>query len=122
MIYWNTTPGAAYDVAIPNSYGLTPEAVAGKTIRFEVRNDVGRQTFPSGGFPPDAVTPGWIVLHQTNGATPGGFPPDGEYTYEAFLTWDGGEVVLSTGLMVLGDYAAPHPGEYEKTIEYEQYD
>ena len=42
--------------------------------------------------------------------------PDGEYEY----TLSCGDAILSTGLLVLGGLS--HPSEYNKEIEYEQYE
>lgn len=125
MIYWNTAPGAEYDITVPNQYGITPADVEGMTLRFEVRGNVELQTFPSGVFPIDAVTPGWIVTHHSNSQEihENDFPPDGEYSYRAFV-WDPDaekEVrTLSEGVMVFGKYKMERE-QYDKAIEYEQY-
>jgi hypothetical protein len=42
--------------------------------------------------------------------------PNGEYEYTLAV----GEVILSTGLLVIGDKS--HPSEYNKDITYEQYE
>lgn len=123
MIYWNTHPGAEYDIAVPNTRGILLEGVA--ELRFEILGDVSRQQITSAAFYIDAATPGWFIIHQTNGEeiTPDDFPPDGEYTYRAFLVPEGGgeEVLVSEGLMVFGDYRSARE-QYDKPIQYEQYD
>lgn len=125
MIYWNTTPGAEYDIAVPNPRGILPEDVAGMALHFEVLGDVSLKQFPSGDFPIDAVTPGWFITHQINAETvaPGDFPPDGEYTYRAYLVPQGGgeRILVSEGLVIFGDYHADRE-QYDKPIQYEQYD
>ena len=42
--------------------------------------------------------------------------PDGEYEYSLM----NGETILSSGLLVIGENS--HPSEYNKEIEYEQYE
>ena len=42
--------------------------------------------------------------------------PDGEYEY----TLSAGDTLVSSGLLVVGDYAKPN--EYDKEISYEQYE
>jgi hypothetical protein len=42
--------------------------------------------------------------------------PDGEYEYTLYA----GDIVLSTGLMMVGGFS--HPEQYEKEITYEQYE
>lgn len=42
--------------------------------------------------------------------------PDGEYEY----TLSDGDTLVSSGLLVVGDYAKPN--EYDKEISYEQYE
>lgn len=130
MIYWPTTPGAGYIIAVPNNYSLTNGDVQGKQLCFHVRNNVGRWEIGSSGFTPDAVTPNWLVLTLTNDdpIEEGSFPPEGEYTYEAVLVTpdpDTGEAteekILSVGIMQFGEYTAERR-QYEKPIEYEQYD
>lgn len=118
MIYWPTTPDISYDIAIPNQYGLAAGDIA--SVKFVVLNNVGRQVYPSGDFQVDELTPLWITLHLTNGSeTDGGNPPEGEYTYEVYDAAEGGRL-LSKGLLVFGNYNAPHT-DYETTTEYEQY-
>lgn len=116
MIYWPTTPDISFDIAIPNQYGLTAADIA--SVKFVVLNNVGRQVYPSGDFDVDEVTPLWITLHWTNDGEP--YPPDGEYTYKAYDAAEGGRL-LSEGLLVFGNYRAPHT-DYETMTEYEQYD
>lgn len=119
MIYWPSTPGAEYTIAIPNHYGLTNGDVQGKQVHIHVRNNVGRWGIGSDGFDVDEVTPNWILLRLSNDdpMEEGALPPDGEYTYEAVL----GDKTLSVGVMQFGEYTAERK-EYEKPIEYEQYD
>lgn len=115
MIYWPTTPDISFDIAIPNQYGLTAEDIA--SVKFVVLNNVGRQEYPSADLQVDEVTPLWITLHLNNEEQEQDFPPDGEYTYEVY---DDGGRLLSTGLLIFGNYHAPRT-DYETTIEYEQY-
>lgn len=116
MIYWPTTPDISFDIAIPNQYGLTSEDIA--SVKFVVLNNVGRQVYPSADLQVDEVTPLWITLHLNNDSEQEqDFPPDGEYTYEVY---DDGGRLLSTGLLIFGNYHAPRT-DYETTIEYEQY-
>ena len=124
MIYWNTTPGATFDIAVPNLYGLTSDDTTGLQLGFEVRNNVGLQQLVSA-VTIDAVTPAWIVSHQVNAQElpDNAFPPEGEYTYRAIL-WDpvkAEEVrTLSDGIMIFGSYAANRE-QFDKAIQYEQY-
>lgn len=130
MIYWPTTPGAGYVIAVPNHYGLTQGDVDGKQLQFHIRNNVGRWEIGSGGFVLDGVSPDWLMLYLSNDdpLPEGDLPPDGEYTYEAVLVTpdpDTGEAVeekvLSVGIMQFGEYTAERR-QYEKPIVYEQYD
>lgn len=124
MIYWNTTPGATFDIAVPNQYGLTADDVAGLELGFEVRNNVGLQRLVSA-IAIDAITPAWIVSHQENAQElqKDSFPPDGEYTYRAVL-WDPDKAeevrTLSDGIMIFGNYTANRE-QFDKAIYYEQY-
>lgn len=119
MIYWPTTPDISFDIAIPNQYGL--EAGDISAVQFIVQNNVGLQVYPSGDFNVDEVTPLWITLHLNNDSEQEqDFPPDGEYTYKVYDAAEGGRL-LSAGLLVFGNYHAPHT-DYETTTEYEQYD
>lgn len=52
-----------------------------------------------------------IAVALPSGATPG------EYRYEL----KDGDTVVSTGLLVVGEYTADVAGEYDKPISYEQY-
>lgn len=120
MIYWNTTPGAAFDISVPNQFGLQPQE--GAALRFEVLNNVGRAVYPSGVFNIDAVTPAWMVLHFSNDEEITDYPPAGEYTYRAYLVVAGEpDRLLSEGIMIFGDYTADRQ-QYDNTIQYEQYD
>jgi len=121
MIYWNTTPGAAYDIAIPNNIGITPAEVEEMELVIVIQNNVGRWDVDGTGWIIDEVTPGYLLLHLTNSDDPWEFPPDGEYTYWAYLFNEHTELLLSQGLMIFGDYEADRI-EYEQTTEYEQYD
>lgn len=128
MIYWPSTPGAEYIIAIPNQYGLTAEDIA--SVKFVVLNNVGRQVYPSGDFQVDEVTPDWLLLHLSNEdpMEEGSLPPDGEYTYEALLVTPNPDTdpipasrTLSVGIMQFGEYKAERT-QYDNPIEYEQYD
>ena len=126
MIYWNTTPGAEFRIAVPNQYGLSVLDVEGLTLRFEVKNDVGLWVVSSGALAIDSITPNWISTDVTNpqDLAADAYPPQGEYTYRAIL-WDeehSREVRdLSAGLMIFGTYTAEHD-QYNKPTTYEQYD
>lgn len=120
MIYWNTTPGAAYDISVPNQYGLQP--TDGGRLRFDVLNTMGRSVYPSGLFDIDVFTPAWLVLKLVNTEDVTDYPPAGEYSYRASLVVDGQpDRLLSEGIMIFGDYTADRQ-QYDNTIEYEQYD
>lgn len=112
MIYWPLPP-APVRWDFPNSFQLTEEDVPGGLV-LELRNDVGLWTIDAA---PErlAFTPGHIRFTPV---VPEDFPAEGEYTY---TLKDGDGVVLSTGLLIVGDYT--HEREhYEKPIQYEQYD
>lgn len=113
MIYWPQPP-APVQWDFPNSFQLTAEEVPGG-LSLELRNDVGLWTIDAE-LDRLTFTPGYIrfgfnqVLED--------FPTEGEYTY---TLKDGDGRVLSTGLLIAGDYHADRE-QYDKPIQYEQYD
>lgn len=114
MIYW-PIQADEFTMNIPNATGYTP-AAGDPALWLEVRDNVGLQVYGNG-FEPDTITPLYIVKSESDWAVPEGMN-EGEYTYT--LRLGAGGVVLSEGLLIVGDYK-PARTEYEKTIEYEQY-
>lgn len=100
---------------IPNATGYTP-AAGDPALWLEVRDNVGLQVYGNG-IVPNTITPLYFVESWSDWAVPEGMN-EGEYTYT--LRLGAGGVVLSEGLLIVGDYK-PARTEYEKTIEYEQY-
>lgn len=115
MIYIPSTPGEHYEVGIPNAVGIDPLEMLGRPFAIEIRNDVGRWTLRGGAVLVTGVTPAWL---KVDGTVIDPAIPEGEYTYRAYVSPD---VTISEGLLIVGDYAAARE-QYEKTIEYEQYD
>lgn len=114
MLYYPLPP-SHIEWDFPNNYSLTGEEDATGEIRLELRNDVGRWTI-DGELAELTFTPGYI-RYEFDMAEDNPFPPEGEYTY---ILTDGDGRVLSTGLMIVGDYT-PDRSEHDTTIEYSQY-
>ena len=111
MIYW-PLQAADFDCKFPNATGYTP-AAEDPALWLEVRNNVN-QLAASGELEDIEVSP--LYITATIGQTEQ--MPEGEYTYT--LKLGAGGLVLSSGLIIVGDYT-PDRTEFEKTIEYEQY-
>lgn len=114
MIYWPRIADE-FTMRIPNAAGYTP-ADDDPALWLEVRNNVGLRVFGNGIVPVE-VTPLYFVFYEENWAIPEDWAT-GEYTYA--LRLGAGGRVLSEGLLIVGDYQAART-EYDKTIEYEQY-
>lgn len=114
MIYWPLPP-APVRWDFPNSFQLTEEDVPGGLV-LEIRSDVGLWTI-DGDVAPVTFTPGYI-RYEFDQYPVDTLPAEGEYTY---ILKDGDGRVLSTGLLIVGDYF-PEREQYEKPIQYEQYD
>lgn len=113
MLYWPLPP-ASVELDFPNNLRLTSEDITGE-LHLELRNDVGRWTF-GGDIAPATFTPGYIRFGFDQ-QPEDSYPAEGEYTY---ILTDGDGRVLSTGLIIVGDYT-PDRSEHDTTIEYSQY-
>lgn len=114
MIYW-PKQADEFTMRIPNATGYIP-AAGDPALWLEVRNNVGLRVFGNG-FVPGEVTPLYFVFYEENWSVPEDWAT-GEYTYT--LRLGAGGIVLSEGLVVIGDYT-PERKEYDKKIEYKQY-
>ena len=106
MIYWTAKPDTEYTIAFPLAAPVTDAEKDHGELQITIRNNVGRTPLD-----PDAI------------------PPEGEYTYEARLETPAPDRpaeysnrVISTGLMVFGDYVPEREQYDDNKTEYEQYD
>lgn len=114
MIYWPITADAL-DCYIPNATGYTP-ADGDPDLFLELRSNVNL-TAVTMTVTPASVTPLYFRFSFDGWTIPDGMV-EGEYTYT--LRLGEGGVVLGSGLLIVGDYAAERE-QYDKSIEYEQY-
>ena len=115
MIYW-PKQADEFTIRIPNATGYIP-AAGDPAVWLEIRNNVGLKVYGTG-MEPDEITPLYFVKTDVSGWTVPEGAADGEYTYT--LRLGAGGIVLSEGLLVVGDYT-PERKEYDKKIEYKQY-
>lgn len=130
MIYWPITPGTEFDIAFPLLSPLSEAEMQEGRLMFTMKNDVGRWEIDGSDWDWYA-SPAWIRVPVTipDPVTPGqNWPPEGEYTYEAFIEVvapdhpeDYSNRLLSKGIAIFGAYSQPQPGQYEQEITYQQY-
>lgn len=111
MIYWPQTD-TDFVTRIPNAAGYVPSE-GDPALWIEVRNNVGHLAV-SGGVADYDVTNLYIEATIGNTAQ----MPEGEYTYT--LKLGAGGMVISNGLLIVGDYQADRE-QYETSVNYEQY-
>ena len=112
MIYW-PKQADEFTMRIPNPLGYIP-ADGDPALWLEIRNNVGLQVYGAG-MEPDDITPLYFVETWDDWNVS---EAAGEYSYT--LRLGAGGIVLSEGLLVVGDYT-PERKEYDKKIEYKQY-
>lgn len=114
MIYW-PREAEEFTMRIPNATGYTP-AEGDPALWLEVRNNVGLRVFGNGIVPVE-VTPLYFEFYQENWGIPEEWAT-GEYSYT--LRLGAGGIVLSQGLLIVGDYKGDRE-QYETSVNYEQY-
>jgi hypothetical protein len=128
MIYWTAKPDTEYTIAFPLAAPVTDAEKDHGNFLLTIRNNVGRWNITGYDWDWDA-TPGWLYVSGRTPLDPDAIPPEGEYTYEARLEVpapdhpeDYTNRVISTGLMVFGDYLPEREQYDDNKTEYEQYD
>ena len=114
MIYW-PREAEEFTMRFPNPLGYTP-ADGDPALWLEIRNNVGLQVYATG-MEPDEITPLYFVKTGSGWTVPEE-AADGEYTYT--LRLGAGGIVLSQGLLIVGDYKGDRE-QYETSVNYEQY-